>query len=73
MRRNIKGRPLGVGFECPAHSLRALSRDNKKHIGMDIHKGTISIAVMNPPGKVVMRVFGRSEPAGTPPLLIYIH
>jgi hypothetical protein len=40
---------------------------------MDIHKGTISIAVMNPPGKVVMRVFGRSEPAGTPPLLIYIH
>ena len=51
MRRNTKGRPLGVGFKYPDHSLRALSMDNKMHIGMDVRKRTIPIAVMNPAGQ----------------------
>ena len=28
--------------------------DNKKYIGMDVHKESISIAVMNDAGKIVM-------------------
>jgi hypothetical protein len=38
--------------------------DNTKYIGMDVHKETISIAVLNSSGKVVMESVIQSK-AGT--------
>jgi len=56
IRRNIKGRPFGVGFGCLPESLQkgTPSMDSKKYIGMDVHKESISIAVRNAAGKIVM-------------------
>jgi len=55
-RRNLKGRPFGVGFGCLPQSLQeeTPSMDSKKYIGMDVHKESISIAAMNGAGKIVM-------------------
>src|SRR5437016_3391731 len=52
----IKGRPFGVGFECLAQSLQkgTPSMTSAKYIGLDVHKESISIAVLNFAGKVVM-------------------
>src|SRR6266403_5481 len=53
----IKGRPFfGVGFECLAHPLQKGTpfMTSTKYIGMDVHKESISIAVMNAAGKLVM-------------------
>src|ERR1700674_1961561 len=51
-----KGAPFGVGFGCSPQPLRkgTPSMDSKKYIGMDVHKESISIAVMNGAGKIVM-------------------
>src|SRR6202521_4685118 len=51
-----KGSPFGVGFGCLPQSLQkgTPSMDSKKYIGMDVHKESISIAVMNGAGKIVM-------------------
>src|SRR5258708_35247947 len=53
---HYKRAPLGVGFECLAHSLQkgTPSMTSTKYIGMDVHKESISIAVLNFTGKVVM-------------------
>jgi hypothetical protein len=37
--------------------------DSKKYIGMDVHKESISIAVMNGAGKIGMDVSSRRKPA----------
>jgi hypothetical protein len=56
-RRNIKGRPfwskVWVLGSTPTER-NALTMDSKKYIGMDMHKESISIAVMNGAGKIVM-------------------
>src|SRR5882724_13648639 len=51
-----KGAPFGVGFGCLPQSLQkgTPSMDSTKYIGMDVHKESISIAVMNGAGKMVM-------------------
>src|ERR1700736_5903705 len=52
----IKGRPFGVGFEFLAHPFQKGTpfMTSTKYIGMDVHKESISIAVMNAAGKLVM-------------------
>src|SRR6516162_690113 len=47
---------LEYGFECSAQPLqrRSALMTSTKYIGMDVHKESISIAVMNSIGKVVM-------------------
>ena len=35
--------------------------DNAKYIGMDVHKETISIAVLNAAGKLVMECVDRNQ------------
>src|SRR5712664_4524384 len=53
----IKGCPFfGVGFECLAQPLQKGTpfMTSTKYIGMDVHKESISIAVMNAAGKLVM-------------------
>jgi len=37
--------------------------DSKKYIGMDVHKESISIAVRNGAGKIVMDASSRPKPA----------
>jgi len=44
--------------------------DNVKYIGMDVHKETISIAVLNSSGKLVM-VMERSSKQRPSPLSIF--
>jgi hypothetical protein len=48
-RRNIKRRPFWSRVGCLPQSLQkgTPSMDSKKYIGMDVHKESISIAVMN--------------------------
>src|ERR1700719_1066574 len=50
------GAPFGVGFGWLPQPLRkgTPSMDSKKYIGMDVHKESISIAVMNGAGKIGM-------------------
>src|SRR5712664_4948284 len=53
----IKGCPFfGVGFECLAQPLQKGTpvMTSTKYIGMDVHKESISIAVINAAGKLVM-------------------
>jgi hypothetical protein len=57
----IKGRPFGVGFEFLAHPFQkgtpfmiSTNMISTKYIGMDVHKESVSIAVMNAAGKLVM-------------------
>src|SRR5258707_15789887 len=47
---------FGVGFECLAHSLQKGTpfMTTTEYIGMDVHKESISIAVINAAGKMVM-------------------
>src|SRR6266849_6288240 len=47
---------FGVGFECLAQPLQKGTpfMTSTKYIGMDVHKESISIAVMNAAGKMVM-------------------
>ncbi len=49
MRRNIKGRPFWsrVGWLPQSLQKGTPSMDSTKYIGMDVHKESISIAVMN--------------------------
>ena len=44
---------FGVPVELPLFSA-CTSMDSVKYIGMDVHKDTISIAVLNSSGKLVM-------------------
>jgi len=52
----IKGRPFGVGFECVGSTATRKEHliTSTKYIGLDVHKESISIAMMNSVGKVVM-------------------
>jgi len=52
----MKGAPFGVGFGCLPQSPQkeTPSMDSKKYIAMDVHKESISIAVRNVAGKIVM-------------------
>src|SRR6516165_4634903 len=50
----IKARPLEVGFDVDQNSIERNTLMNIKYIGMDVQKETISIAVMNGEGKLVM-------------------
>src|SRR5437667_12414902 len=54
--RIIKGRPFGVGcHRCARPPTKgAPSMIGEKYIGLDVHQATISVAVMDPRGKVVM-------------------
>src|ERR1700730_12867342 len=51
-----KGAPFGVGFGCLPQSLQKGTpyMDSVKYIGMDVHKESISMAVRNAAGKIVM-------------------
>jgi hypothetical protein len=47
-RRNIKGRLLGRGLgACLTPTEGALDMDSAKYIGLDVHKESTSIAVLN--------------------------
>src|SRR2546426_11865081 len=54
--RIIKGRPLGVGCHRSHDHLQkgATLVNSEKYIGLDVHQATISVAVMDSRGKVVM-------------------
>src|SRR5438132_9676510 len=54
--RIIKGRPFGVGcHRCARPPTKgAPSMIGEKYIGLDVHQATISVAVMDSKGKVVM-------------------
>src|SRR5256712_2732918 len=54
--RIIKGRHLGVGCDHWHHDLRkgAPSMSSEKYIGLDVHQATISVAVLDSRGKLVM-------------------
>src|SRR5258707_11316981 len=53
----IKERPCGVSFECCFNLLpleRSASVNSSKYIGMDVHTATISVAVRDAAGKLIM-------------------
>src|SRR6266704_2376568 len=54
--RNIKGAHFAVGCDCWDHHLpkRSAVMNQEKYIGMDVHQATISLAVMDSSGKVIM-------------------
>src|SRR5438445_12565789 len=54
--RIIKGRPFGVGcHRCARPPTKgAPSMSGEKYIGLDVHQATISVAVVDSQGKVVM-------------------
>src|SRR3989454_9667256 len=54
--RIIKGRPFGVGcHRCARPPTKGVpSMIGEKYIGLDVHQATISVAVMDSKGKVVM-------------------
>src|SRR2546425_3331369 len=56
LNRIIKGRPFGVGcHRCARPPTKgAPSMIGEKYIGLDVHQATISVAVMDSKGKVVM-------------------
>src|SRR5260370_28674395 len=51
-----KAPPFGVGLECSAQPLQkgTSCMTSTKYVGMDVHNESISIAVMNSAGKIVM-------------------
>src|ERR1700686_3683920 len=54
--RNIKGAHFAVGCDCSHHHLpkRSAVMNQEKYIGMDVHQATISVAVMDSSGKLIM-------------------
>src|SRR5664279_5518486 len=54
--RNIKGAHFAVGCDCWDHHLpkRSAVMNQEKYIGMDVHQATISVAVMDSSGKLIM-------------------
>src|SRR6266550_4128652 len=54
--RNIKGAHFAVGCDCLHHHLpkRSVFMNQEKYIGMDVHQATISVAVMDSSGKLIM-------------------
>src|SRR5579864_2395371 len=54
--RNIKGAHFAVGCDCWDHHLpkRSAVMNQEKYIGMDVHQATISVAVMDGSGKLIM-------------------
>jgi hypothetical protein len=53
--RFIKGRPFGVKFLALASEKKgAPVMESTKYAGLDVHQQTISIAVMNSAGKLIM-------------------
>src|SRR4029077_9704815 len=55
-KRIIKGRPFGVGYERVHHrpTKRSTLMNSEKYIGLDVHRATISVAVLDHSGKLVM-------------------
>ena len=77
-KRNIKRRPIGVGFDRSHHYLQqgAPLCNDAKYIGLDVHQATISVAVLDAAGNLVMeatletkseRVSDRTMVGTTPP------
>src|SRR5580693_1123803 len=54
--RNIKGAHFAVGCDCWRSPLteRSAVMNQEKYIGMDVHQATISVAVMDSSGKLIM-------------------
>src|SRR5580693_1553735 len=54
--RNIKGAHFAVGCDCWRSPLteRSAVMNQEKYIGMDVHQATISVAVMDSRGKLIM-------------------
>jgi len=59
--RIIKGRPFEVVLSMQQNSTERSTRMEIKYIGMNVHKETISIAVMNREGRVVMESIIRNQ------------
>src|SRR6201993_311658 len=64
-KRIIKGRPFGVGYEREHHqpTKRSTLMNSEKYIGLDVHQATISVAVLDHTGKLVMECILETQAA----------
>jgi len=66
--RNIKGAHFAVGCDCWRSPLteRSAVMNQEKYIGMDVHQATISVAVMDSSGKLIMECILETKAATIP-------